>query len=268
MQELISELSRLYLLDGQQCFEGADRAHPLPLSPARLEQHLLGVRTVALALRAPTGLGRAIVLDFSAGGAARGEQQWRALASTANAMRESFDLPSPAVSISGQGFQLWLSLQQAQPTGRIAEFAALLRDVVLPDPLRQDEGNGALATAVELPPGRHANGKWSAFIHPGMGASFADDPALEMAPPLSAQLGFLEGLQSITPEAFETTLASLRRERGVLEAPARAQPAHEQRDTPGAALPLLLRDASLEDIVRELHARNIEPSFRHLLAKP
>jgi hypothetical protein len=28
---------------------------------------------------------------------------------------------------------------------------------------------------------------------------------------------------------------------------------------------LLLRDATLEDIVRHLHAKNIEPTFRHLL---
>ncbi|WP_229425031.1 hypothetical protein [Massilia sp. Se16.2.3] len=28
---------------------------------------------------------------------------------------------------------------------------------------------------------------------------------------------------------------------------------------------LLLRDATLEDIVRHLHARGIEPTFRHLL---
>lgn len=30
---------------------------------------------------------------------------------------------------------------------------------------------------------------------------------------------------------------------------------------------LLLKDASLEDIVKLLHSRNIEPTFRHLLAK-
>jgi len=29
---------------------------------------------------------------------------------------------------------------------------------------------------------------------------------------------------------------------------------------------LLLKDATLEDIVRHLHAKNIEPTFRHLVA--
>ena len=30
---------------------------------------------------------------------------------------------------------------------------------------------------------------------------------------------------------------------------------------------LLLKDATLEDIVRFLHSKNIEPTFRHLLPK-
>jgi hypothetical protein len=30
---------------------------------------------------------------------------------------------------------------------------------------------------------------------------------------------------------------------------------------------LLLKDATLEDIVRFLHAKNIEPTFRHLMPK-
>jgi len=263
MQELITELTRLYVLEPQLCFDGAGREHAVPLSAARLEQHLLGVRTVALALRSPAGLGRAIVLDFSAGGAARGEQQWRALAATANVLRDDFELPSPAVNISGHGFQLWLSLQDALPAGRIAEFAALLRDYCLPERLKADFDNGKLETVAELPPGRQANGKWSAFIHPGMGASFADDPALEMAPPLSAQLGFLEGLQSITPEGFESALAALRRAQGVAAAPA-PDPARQDQAAPAQGS-VLLREASLEDIVRELHARNIEPSLRHIL---
>ena len=259
MQELIVELRRLYLLDEQQCFEGGDREAPLPLSASRLEQHLLGVRTVALALHSPAGLGRAIVLDFSAGGAGRGEQQWRALCDTANALRDRYQLPAPAVSISGHGFQLWLSLREPQPAGRIAEFAGLLQRACLPDPLKLDAANGSLAAVVELPPGRQANGKWSAFIHPGMGASFADDPALEMAPPISAQLGFLEGLQSIAPAAFEGALGQLRREQGVGGS---VEPAAGLSRPEGG---VLLHEASLEQIVSELHARRIEPSFRHLL---
>jgi hypothetical protein len=158
---------------------------------------------------------------------------------------------------------LWLSLREAQPGGRIAEFADLLRRACLPDPLKLDAANGSLASVVELPPGRQASGKWSAFIHPGMGASFADDPALEMAPPLGAQLGFLEGLQSISAAAFETALAGLRRDQGVGAVTAMAPSATPSANPLDGAV--LLHQATLEQIVRELHARQIEPSFRHLL---
>ncbi|MDB5961725.1 MAG: hypothetical protein JWP59_3019 [Massilia sp.] len=259
MQDLISQLSRLYLLEPQRCFEGAERGRPLPppvpVTAARLEQHLLGVKTLALELVSPEGLGRAIVLDFSAGGAARGEQQWRALCTLANAVRDDLGLPAPAVSISGHGFQLWLSLASPAPAAELAAFAALLHGKYLPD----DKGNGAIVTQVELPPGRQANGKWAAFIHPGMGASFADEPALEMAPPVGAQVGFLEGLKSIDAAAFAAALASLRGS----ATPADAAPALAPQA--GTAEGLLLKDATLEDIVRHLHARQIEPTFRHIL---
>lgn len=271
MQDLISQLTRLYLLDNQLCFEGEERLHPVALSAGRLEQHLLGVKTVALALLSPghapgQSAGRCIVFDFSAGGAACGDQQWRALCALANGVREVLGLTAPAVSISGRGFQLWLSLREPVAAARIAEFAALLHAAFLPD----DGANGVLATAVALPPSRHAVGKWSAFIHPGMGTSFADEPYLEMAPPVGAQLGFLEGLRSISPAEFEAALGALRQRQleqaqSTMSAPqpVAANPTHAS--PPANADTLLLKDASLEDIVRHLHARQIEPTFRYLL---
>lgn len=258
MHQLISELSRLYLLEAQRCFEDAGREHPVPVSAGRLEQHLLGLKNLALELVSPAGMGRAIVLDFSAGGAARGDQQWRALCTIANAVRDDLGLPAPAVSISGHGFQLWLSLAAPAPAADIAEFAALLHAAYLQDD--RDKGNGVLVTVAELPPGRQASGKWAAFIHPGMGASFADEPALEMAPPVGAQVGFLEGLKSIEAIALATALATLR-------GPAAATPVPLPAPQPRASDGLLLADATLEDIVRHLHARGIEPTFRHLLAR-
>ena len=259
MQQLISELSRLYLLENQLVFEGLEREQPVPLAAGRLEQHLLGLKTLTLELVSPAGLGRAIVLDFSAGGAARGEQQWRALCCIANAVRDSLDLAAPAVSISGHGFQLWLSLAAPVAAADIAEFAGLLHAAYLPDD--KDKGNGLLVTRVELPPGRQAGGKWAAFIHPGMGASFADEPALEMAPPVGAQVGFLEGLRSIGAAEFSQALAALRGRQSPAAVVAEQAPA----PAPAANDGLLLKDATLEDIVRHLHARRIEPTFRHLL---
>lgn len=261
MQSLITELTRLYLLDQQLGHEGParDATTVQALSRIWLEQHVLGLKGLALELRSPAGMGRAIVLDFSAGGVARGERQWRALCALANGVRDTLELPAPAVSISGQGFQLWLSLAEPAPAALIAEFAALLQQAYLPD--EKEQGNGVLVTVAELPPARLAGGKWAAFIHPGMGASFADEPALDMAPPVGAQLGFLEGLRSISAEEFSGALAALRAPG--TEAPTLVVPA----PATAVADDLLLRGASLEDIVRELHARNIEPTFRYLLNK-
>ena len=85
------------------------------LDELSLHAEPVGLKALALALHSPSGMARAIVLDFSAGGAARGEQQWRALCVLANAVRDTLQLPAPAVSISGHGFQLWLSLAEPAP---------------------------------------------------------------------------------------------------------------------------------------------------------
>lgn len=258
MQQLIAELSRLYLLEPQLCFEGGAREQRVALSSGRLEQHLLGLKTLAVDLVSAAATARAFVLDFSAGGAVRGEQQWRALCVLANALRENLQLAAPAVSISGHGFQLWLSLSTATPLAEIAEFVQRLHAEYLPD--EKDKGNGVLVTVVDLPPARQASGKWAAFIHPGMGSSFADDPALEMAPPVGAQIGFLEGLRSIDDAHFGEALATLRR-RQALAAPAAPAPAATGAVREG----LLLKDATVDDIVQWLHARHIEPTLRYRL---
>src|SRR5690606_3033258 len=94
----------------------------------------------------------------------------------------------------------------------------------------------------------------------GMGASFIDEPGIEMAPPPVAQAAFLEQLETVGLEQFKAALASLQ------PAPKLDMPAvNSARATPAAAGVLLLRDATLEDIVRHLHALDIEPTFRHLL---
>src|SRR5450830_1628931 len=100
-----------------------------------------------------------------------------------------------------------------------------------------------------------------------MGAAFADEPGLDMPPTPAAQLGFLDSLRSTTPAQFVQALAKLKQHAGL--AP---EPAVPNLVTPVAPMPapvaasgLLLQDATLEDIVRWLHARNIEPTFRHRL---
>jgi hypothetical protein len=85
-----------------------------------------------------------------------------------------------------------------------------------------------------------------------------------MAPPAAGQVAFLEGLQGIAADQFRAALDRLAPPSPasvVAPAPAPA-PAPVRSDDR-----LLLRDATLDDIVRFLHARGIEPTFRFLVPR-
>jgi hypothetical protein len=229
MEKLLAQLIRLYLMPGQ-----APGQHP-----------------AATPLVSEDGLTRAIVIDFPrAAGDESGHWAW--LCEVANTLQEKLGFPAPAVSVTGaDAFRLWLSLREPVPVADVRRFLSLLRSAWFPElPLHA-------SSAAELPPCLHgATGKWAAFIHPGMGASFAGEEGLDIAPPAAAQLAFLEALESIAPAQFEEALGAMYRPREA--APPQA---------PLAAPPdgLLLKDATLEDIVRYLHALGIEPTFRHVL---
>ncbi|KRC02216.1 hypothetical protein ASE26_19330 [Duganella sp. Root198D2] len=193
-----------------------------------------GTRSISLAFRKLAG-------DGEAG-------HWERLCAVANALQAELGLPAPAVSICGAGaFGLWLSLEKPVTLAQAQVFAQL----VCAD---------ADACAVALPPYLdQASGKWAAFIHPGMGASFAGDEGLDMQPPEAGQVALLEGLESIGPAQFAQALDQLRRSSGGALPPLRQAP-----PTGSAAAGLLLKDAALEDIVSFLHSKNIEPTFRFL----
>lgn len=200
------------------------------------EAEALGqTRTIALAFRR-------LPDDSEAG-------HWERLCAVANAIQSELRLPAPAVSISGSGaYGLWLSLAQPVPLAQAREFAELLTPGAAP------------AAALALPPRLDpASGKWAAFINPGMGASFAGDEGLEMQPPEAGQLALLERLESSTPAQFAQALAQLRQSVAAAPQPA---PGAARLDAPPEGL--LLRDATLEDIVQFLHSKNIEPTFRFL----
>ncbi len=251
MQKLISELNRLYLPAGA-------------LSAELLALRVQGQGGRAVGLATDDGRTRAIVIPFDKVVDGAEAQHWSRLCEVAHALQAQLGLPAPAVSISGaNGYALWLSLAAPAPLGQVQEFLELLHRAYFADmPLRSD----AAAAPVELPPCLHpGTGRWAAFIHPGLGASFADESGLEMAPPFAAQCAFLEGLHSIAAAQFSAAMETLRRAGdgapGVEPAPAEPAPAQRAVAPEG----LLLRDATLEDIVRFLHAKNIEPTFRHRL---
>ncbi|WP_051293971.1 hypothetical protein [Pseudoduganella violaceinigra] len=180
---------------------------------------------------------------------------WDRLCAVANALQADLGLPAPAVSISGAGaYGLWLSLEKPVPAAQAQEFMELVRAAYCPEMKAAADLGSA---PVVLPPGlNHVSGKWAAFIHPGMGASFAGDEGLEMQPPEAGQLGLLEGLKSIDAAQFAHALAQLRPFASSVPQPAPA----------GGVAPegLLLKDATLEEIVSFLHSKNIEPTFRFM----
>lgn len=254
MQKLIAELMRLYL-----------PADALP--PDVLALHLLGQRNVPISLTGGDGLTRAMMIPFRKAKGLEGDAHWLRLCEVANTLQGTLGLPAPAVSISGgDAYYLWLSLATPVPADRAQTFLERLRDAHFAEiELAPD----AVRAPVALPPCLHPRtGKWAAFIHPGMGASFADEPGLDMSPPPLGQAAFLEGLESIGEEQFERVFLALEAAHDsaaaarptVTVAPAPTIPCHAPE--PG----LLLKDATLEDIVRHLHARNIEPTFRHVIA--
>jgi hypothetical protein len=144
------------------------------------------------------------------------------------------------------------------PTAVADQFLDLLRGAYMPG---AEASHGAPAELPELPPCLHPrSGKWAAFIHPGLGASFAEEAGLDMPPPSAGQIALLAGLHSTSQAQFEHAMRAL-------QAKAVSEPVPCPARLAGAALEpgLLLRDASLEDIVRHLHSKNIEPTFRHLI---
>lgn len=247
MRKLMSELTRLY-----------EPAGTLP--PDVLEQRLLGHSSEPVRLATEDGFTRALVIGFKQMRNGDEAGHWQLLCSVANALQTELGLPAPAVSISGaDGYALWLSFEAPVPQAQAERFTDLLRMAYFP---ALDPNPVSVSTVAELPPCLHpVSGKWAAFINPGLGASFAGDTGLDMPPPFAGQIALLEGLHSISPSQLAQAIETLRQAH--CQAPAAAGP--EQH--PPARTGLLLADASIEDIVRHLHAMNIEPSFRYLMGK-
>jgi len=243
-ERLAAELARLYLAPGV-------------VAPHTLAAHLLGQQLITVPLVTTDGQVRALALPFDRSRDDGEDGHWQRLCTVANALQGELGLPAPAVSIDGEkGYRLWLSFAAPVP----ASDAARLLDGLRAWTPQLDAASAAAPVA--LPPCLHPRtGKWAAFVHPGMGGSFAEEPGLDMQPPLTGQVTFLENLESITPEQLRHALEALQPAPPAAEAPARASAVTRTHEA------LLLRDATLEDIVAHLQAKGIEPTFRFLAPK-
>lgn len=219
----------------------------------------MGQTTSAISLVTGDGLTRAMVIAFDKLADSEEAQHWSLLCLVANALQVQLGLPAPAVSISGaHGYRLWLSFEAPVPTALVQEFLELLRKAYFPNMVLRPD---AAIAPVELPPCLHqSTGKWAAFINPGLGASFADESGLEMAPPFAGQAALLESLKSISEPQLLHAMNILQQSHSVATVAIEQVP--ERASAPNG---LLLKDATLEDIVTHLHSLHIEPTFRHLI---
>ncbi len=174
MSKLATELQRLYLLPGQ--------------SEARSEDGKAG-RLLCLALPA---------------------RDWEAATELLRALPEELDLPSPAVSVDGEGFRLWLSFADQLEATIGQGFVAALRQRYLPD-LPADRLQ-IVTGRIALPPSPldGEGERWAAFIDPGMGSVFIDEPSLDFSPPPDKQAELLSGVSCISSRAFAQALARLK----------------------------------------------------------
>lgn len=213
---LIDQLQRLYCLpqqSGHVLPPGAAVTAPArSLSAADLERGPAGEAAIALHLTSPEGYARALVVEFSR------SAHWPQAAALCQALTEELELPAPALAVGGPaGYQLWLSLAEPQPVAALHAFLQALVHKYLADvPAAarrcypgdgEEENNGP-----RLPPARLANEGWSAFIDPTMGAMFADETWLPMAPNADKQADMLAALKSISTTDFQRALAQLQAE--------------------------------------------------------
>lgn len=134
---------------------------------------------------------------------------WPAAEELLRALQEDLELPAPAVSVDGEGFRLWLSFAEPVEAATGAGFVAALRRRYLPDlPAAHLK---VAAERLALPPLSLNDGgeRWAAFIDPGMGSLFVDDPSLDFPPNPDKQAELLAGFASISRRALGQAMAQL-----------------------------------------------------------
>lgn len=217
MNKLIAELQRLYFLHNQQWHsqkpgEGGSPFYAAEgvVMPEIVAQGLTGEASVAINLVDSDGRARAMAISFEKA------TDWEQVAKLYQGVQEDWDLPAPAVSVSGrEGYRIWFSLAESVPVKQARGFLNALRLKYLADiphthlKLHPNVSESASAEQdlLNLAPALHIEtGKWAAFIDPTLGGMFIDEPWLEMAPNLDKQADLLAGFESVKAADFQRLL--------------------------------------------------------------
>lgn len=125
---------------------------------------------------------------------------WERIANFWHQVQEYGGLPPMALAVSGgNGYQLWFSLAVLQHLRQHYWADATPTQLrTWPTPAQE---HTRLVPAVQS-----GRGYWSAFIVPGLGSMFAEEPWLEREPGSDAQADLLQALQSISPLAWQQML--------------------------------------------------------------
>jgi hypothetical protein len=185
---------------------------------------------------------------------------WEALSRAWQGVQAEFELPAPAIAVSGvDALQLWFSLAAPVALARAHAFLEALRSRYLgelpiarvrlwPDPATPTRH------AASVPALQPATGNWSAFVSPDLAAIFSDTPWLDTEPGDEGQAALLRGLRSIAPAAFDAAVAQLQAPApstagAVLHEPAPPAPAAPE-DDPRRFLLRVMNDESIDLALR------------------
>lgn len=177
---LDQELRRLFAVTGSAPDPAGDPAGPMPCG------------------------GRLLVLRLQR------SADWEALSGLLAGLVDDLQLPRPALTVEAAGgYRVWFSLaepQSAVPASQL--LAALCRRYLagLPDGRLASESPAQLPEMPALDP---ESGRWSAFIDPGLGAMFCDEPGLDFPPVRDRQADLLVGLRSWRAADVERALREL-----------------------------------------------------------
>ena len=195
MPRLQAELHRLYLPRDAQS-EGQDAAAET-------------IRLVDV-----DGRVRAMVVELAQ------QAGWVGVAALWQGVQDDFDLPAPAIAVSGvDGYQLWFSLAEPVPLAQALAFLQDLRQRYLGaiaakhlriKPQADDSAPGLGQSIKRVPAVQGESGHWSAFVAPGLAGMFADEPWLDMPPSPEAQAKLLSQVASIQPAEFRLAQERLR----------------------------------------------------------
>ncbi|WP_367846839.1 hypothetical protein [Rhodoferax sp. WC2427] len=192
MNRLQAELHRLYLLP----------------SPTGETAH-----SEDSGLTSPDGRVRAMVLELAR------PADWSALSKLWQGVQEDWELPAPAIAVSGiDGYQLWFSISEPVPAvdaRRFLEYLCLrYLNHVAPGridikPSVDAPSSGQMQHAKMVPALWKETGRWSAFVAPDLAALFSDEPWLDVCPSADAQADVLSRLVGIKVTDFQMVLLRL-----------------------------------------------------------